>query len=117
MNWESKKNCRSEVGKESENKKAEETKLENLVSKSEFENIHTWLETQINESHNSFLCDPTCDCCESEDVHYACVDVPQMARQNSETSLLSCESFSFDSLSEESYYSLQLRKDSKTLFR
>ena len=135
MNWEFKKDCPSTVGnvniEGAASQNAEVVKLENLPSKSKFENIHSWLETQSIESYNSISCDSECNCCESDDVHYACVDVTQMSststddllqrdyssRQFSESSLLSCESFSSDSLSDESYYSLQIRKKSKTIFR
>ena len=108
-------------------------KLENmeyLPSFAEFENIHKWLQGQDNLSSCSEI---YCDCCDAvDDVHYACVDVsiPTDSKDNIQcfldTSYIresdgSSNSSEYDSiedgtLSEESYYSLQLRKKSKVIF-
>ena len=141
LNWQFKKSCLDQLDnehkEETASQKIEGTKLEDLPGQSKFENVHSWLESQDLPLYNSCSQDSECDCCESEDIHYACVDVTnsefQMtnefhnhlsklsfsSRHNSETSLLSNEHhFSLDnSLSEESSYSLQLREQSRTLFR
>ena len=104
--------------------------LDDLPSFTEFENIHKWLQGQDNLS--SWI-ETYCDCCDAvDDVHYACVDVsiPTASKDNSQcfldTSYIresdgSSNSSEYDSiedgtLSEESYYSLQLRNKSKVIF-
>ena len=104
--------------------------IENLPSFAEFENIHKWLEGQDNISSCSEI---YCDCCDAvDDVHYACVDVTNgtsskdygvplndsSPRKKSDGSSTSSEYDSIEegTLSEESYYSLQLRKKSKIIF-
>ena len=74
-----------------------------------------------------------CDCCDAvDDVHYACVDLtlPKARKDNNDCFLDtlyrkesdgSSTSSEYDSIedgtqSEESYYSLQLRKKSKVIF-
>ena len=104
--------------------------LDDQPSSEEFENIHNWLQGQ----DNILSCNQNyCDCCDAvDDVLYACVNVtfatPSKVnndcfldtsyRKESDGSSTSSE---YDSIedgtqSEESYYSLQLRKKSKVIF-
>ena len=91
--------------------------IDNLPSFAEFENIHLWLQGQENLSSCSEI---YCDCCDAvDDVHYAGVDnLNTSSRNESEGSYSSSEYDSIEdgTLSEESYYSLQLRKKSKVIF-
>ena len=104
--------------------------IDNLPSFAEFENIHKWLQGQDNISSCREI---YCDCCDAvDDVHYACVDLtlPNARKDNNDCFLDtsyrkksdgSSTSSEYDSIedgtqSEESYYSLQLRKKSKVIF-
>ena len=91
--------------------------LDDLPSFAEFENIHLWLQGQENLSSCNEI---YCDCCDAvDDVHYAGVDnLNTSSRDESEGSYSSSEYDSIEdgTLSEESYYSLQLRNKSKVIF-
>ena len=121
LKWEFKTNGNSGM-KSMHRKEEKRTYLSELPSISKFKDIHSWLLSQDIPLQSSSLHDSKCSCCESKDIHYSCVDVTASIKQsqminssrfNSETSLLSTD----DSVSEESYYSLQLRDQSRIWFR
>ena len=122
LNWEFQRYNLIESEEKETNQKLEaklEPKLMKISTVSKFENIHSWLQSQDAYLDNPSFKKSDCACCESEDIHYACVDVTQnsmfnSSRFNSEASLTSSELE--DSFSEESYYSLQLRDQSRVLF-
>ena len=121
MKWEFKSNCDPHT--ESQERK-EETKSEpSHMDQLPFENIHSWLSTQEKPTGDFDYEDSECSSCETEDIHYACVDIIKNTEESqmnyslqykSETSLISACSENY--YSEESCYSLQLRDTSKILF-
>ena len=101
----------------------------NISKFAQFENIHSWLESQDNKECD----DHSCDCIDEEDAHYACVNVTNLETnkilQNyhsesthipprSRFSSISSISCSADSLlsKDESCYSVQIRKQARSLY-
>ena len=112
-------------------------------SSSKFSDIHTWLASQPDQ----YCAEIYCDCCDPDteaptDLHYSSVRLPlplsssslvsrpssslsssvtSLARRQHSVSSLSssCTSSSLgeDLLSEESYYSLQIRRTSRSIFK
>ena len=116
MNWQFEKSHTKEINLSSSLKT-----IEDLPGLSEFENIQKWLDTQDIFSSCSEI---YCDCCDSLDnVKNPAIDmIPSqnnsLSRNNSESALSTCSSEADldDDYSERSYYSLQIRKKSRTIF-
>ena len=117
FNWEFKTDMISSEREEG-TVKCEETKIQANPALSKFENIHSWLDSQ---EYSDYFEDYKSETCFSEDENYSEVFISQedfiktkiISRHNSESSLCSFDSF----LSAESSYSLQLREQSKTIFK
>ena len=93
MNWEFMKNT-----------SLDQSESGDISLNSKFENIHSWLKSQEEEKDYSNLCSENCGCDDSEDNHYACTDIRRLYCDNN---------IHHETL----YYSLQIRKQSSTLFR